>query len=56
MRVSFFVPPCKNISIKKFLCQFSGTLLFYSSFLYIIKICENIYISLREDSYEIKFY
>ena len=55
MRVSFSCRHVKHI-IKEFLCLFSGILLLYSAFSYIIRICETIYISLQEDSYEIKFH
>ena len=56
MRVSFSCRHVKTYQLKKFLCRFSGTLLLYSAFSYIIRICETIYISLQEDIYEIKFY
>ena len=56
MRVSFPYRHAKTYQLNVFLYLFSGILLLYSAFSYIIKICENIYISLREDSYEIKFY
>lgn len=56
MRVSFSCRPVKTYQMNVFLYLFSGILLLYSAFSYIIKTCENIYISLQEDSYEIKFY
>ena len=56
MRVSFLYRNVKTYQLKEFLCLFSGTFLLYSSFSYIIRICETIYISLQEDSYDIKFH
>lgn len=56
MRVSFSYRHAKTYQLNVFLYLFSGILLLYSAFSYIIRICENIYISLQEDSYEIKFY
>lgn len=56
MRVFFSCRHVKTYHLKEFLCLFSGILLLYSAFSYIIRICETIYISLQEDSYEIKFH
>lgn len=56
MRVSFLYRYAKIYQLKDFLCLFSKTLLLYSAFSCIIRICETIYISLQEDSYEIKFH